>query len=126
MTAVTTCPCGLGEPYETCCGAFHSGLKSAPTAEALMRSRFAAFVVGDEAYLLATWHPTTRPKRVDFDPDQRWTGLEILERTGGGLLQNTGTVEFRAHYRWREQREVLHENSRFVREDGRWLYVSPS
>ncbi|WP_184688627.1 YchJ family protein [Saccharothrix tamanrassetensis] len=108
-----------------CCGAFHSGLKTAPTAETLMRSRFSAFAVRDEAYLLGTWHPTTRPEQLDFDLDQQWTGLEILDRTAGGLLQNTGTVEFRAHYRWRGQRDVLHENSSFVREDGRWLYVGP-
>ncbi len=119
------CPCGLGAAYEACCGAFHSGPKTAPTAEALMRSRFTAFAVADEAYLLATWHPTTRPKRIDFDSGQQWVRLEILGHTGGGLLQNTGTVEFRAHYRWRGQRDVLHENSRFVREGGRWLYVEP-
>ncbi|GAA1342631.1 YchJ family protein [Saccharothrix algeriensis] len=123
MTAA--CPCGLGEPYERCCGALHSGLRTAPTAESLMRSRFAAFAVSDEDYLLATWHRSTRPPRVGFDPDQRWTRLEVVDRTGGGLLETTGTVEFRAHYRWRGRRDRLHENSRFVREDGRWLYVGP-
>ncbi|MEU6151674.1 YchJ family metal-binding protein [Actinosynnema sp. NPDC047251] len=120
-----TCPCGLGEPYETCCGALHSGLKTAPTAEALMRSRYAAFAVADEPYLLSTWHPTTRPGELDLDPDQKWLRLEVLARTGGGLLHTTGTVEFRAIYRWQGRREELHENSRFVRDDGRWLYLEP-
>ncbi|RKT55967.1 YchJ family protein [Saccharothrix australiensis] len=122
---MTACPCGSGEPYETCCGVFHSGARVAPTAEAVMRSRYAAYALSDEAYLLTTWHPATRPRRVDFDPDHRWVRLEVLDRTGGGLLQTTGTVEFRAHYRWRGRRDVLHENSLFQREDGRWLYVEP-
>ena len=121
----TTCPCGLGEPYETCCGAFHSGLRTAPTAETLMRSRFAAFAVRDEDYLLATWHPTTRPRFIDFDPDQKWTHLEIHGRTDGTPFHTTGTVQFTAHYRYRGEPQELHENSRFVREDNRWLYVEP-
>jgi SEC-C motif domain protein len=90
-----------------------------------MRSRFTAFAMTDEPYLLATWHPTTRPPHVDLDPDLRWTTLEIVGRTGGSLLETTGTVEFRAHYRWQGQRDHLHENSRFLREDGRWFYLQP-
>ncbi|GAA3462928.1 YchJ family protein [Saccharothrix longispora] len=121
----TPCPCGLGDPYEHCCGPFHEGRKKPPTAEALMRSRYSAFAVGDEDYLLATWHPTTRPASLELDPEQRWNRLEVLGRTGGTLFQTTGTVEFRAHCRVRGGRDVLHENSRFVREDGVWLYVSP-
>ena len=121
----TACPCGLGDPYEHCCGPFHEGRRKPPTAEALMRSRYSAFAVGDEDYLLATWHPTTRPASLELDPEQRWNRLEVLDRTGGTLFQTTGTVEFRAHCRVRGARDVLHENSRFVREDGVWLYVSP-
>ncbi len=118
-----TCPCGLGEPYALCCGRFHDGTQHAPTAELLMRSRFSAFAVGDTAYLLRTWHPDTRPPRLGLDPDQEWTRLEILGRTGGGLLQNEGTVEFRAHYRHLGQTDSMRENSRFRREGGRWLYL---
>ena len=83
-----------------------------------MRSRYSAFAVGDEDYLLATWHPSTRPASLDLDPEQRWTHLEVLSHTGGTPFQTTGTVEFRAHYRWQGHRDELHENSRFVREDG--------
>jgi SEC-C motif-containing protein len=90
-----------------------------------MRSRYAAFAVGDEAYLLQTWHPSTRPRRLSLDSDDHWTGLEVLGGSGGGLLERTGTVEFRAHLSHRGQADVLHENSRFVREDGRWSYVGP-
>ncbi|WP_406634028.1 YchJ family protein [Amycolatopsis sp. WGS_07] len=117
------CPCGLPEPYSACCGRFHRGDQHAPTAERLMRSRYCAFAVGEAGYLLDTWHPDTRPKRLRLDPAQEWTRLEILGSTGGSLLQNDGTVEFRAHYRYQGHDEAQHENSRFVREDGRWYYV---
>jgi SEC-C motif-containing protein len=90
-----------------------------------MRSRFSAFAVQDETYLLRTWHATTRPASVEFDPAVRWTGLEILGKTGGGLLHKVGTVEFRAHYRARGRSESMRENSSFVREDGQWLYAGP-
>ncbi|MBY8864638.1 MULTISPECIES: YchJ family protein [Streptomyces] len=114
-----SCPCGLPEPYEKCCGRFHSGAAEAPTAEALMRSRYCAFVRGDAAYLLRTWHPRTRPARLDLDPGMRWTGLEILGTTGGTAFHTTGTVTFRASYRG----GALQEHSRFERVDGAWVYV---
>jgi SEC-C motif-containing protein len=84
-----------------------------------MRSRYSAFAVGDPAYLLATWHPSTRPRTLALDPDVRWIGLVVLATTGGTMLAAEGTVEFRAHHRSGSQ----HERSRFVREAGRWFYV---
>jgi SEC-C motif-containing protein len=84
-----------------------------------MRSRYAAFVVRDEAYLLRTWHPRTRPSNVDFDPGMRWTGLEILDTRDGSAFHTTGTVTFRASFRG----GALHERSRFERVDGAWVYV---
>ena len=87
-----------------------------------MRSRYSAFAVGDDAYLMQTWHPRTRPARVGLDPAVRWTQLEIVAAAGGPFDQD-GVVEFRAHYRSGETRGQLHERSRFVREGGRWLYV---
>ncbi|MEU7720002.1 YchJ family protein [Streptomyces tibetensis] len=114
-----SCPCGLPEAYEVCCGRFHSGAAAAPTAEALMRSRYCAFVKGDAAYLLRTWHPRTRPGTLELDPGMRWTGLEILGASGGSAFHTTGTVEFRASYRGGS----LHERSRFERVDGAWVYV---
>jgi SEC-C motif-containing protein len=117
------CPCGLAESYADCCGRFHGGGLTAPTAELLMRSRFSAFAVGDTAYLLRTWHPDTRPRQLRLDPGQEWTRLEILGRTGGGLLHAEGTVEFRAHYLHRGREGFLEENSRFRREDGHWVYL---
>ncbi|MFJ4245390.1 YchJ family protein [Streptomyces iakyrus] len=114
-----SCPCGLPQAYEACCGRFHSGAAAAPTAEALMRSRYCAFVQGDAGYLLRTWHPRTRPGTLELDPRMRWTGLEILGTSGGSAFHSAGTVEFRASYRGGS----LHERSSFERVDGAWVYV---
>lgn len=84
-----------------------------------MRSRYSAFTKRDEAYLLRTWHPRTRPARVEFDPGMKWTGLEILDTGEGSAFHSTGTVTFRASYRGGS----LHERSRFERVDGAWVYV---
>jgi SEC-C motif-containing protein len=118
------CPCGGLLPFDECCGRVHAGRAAAATAEALMRSRYSAFSVGDAAYLSASWHSSTRPSKLTLDPGLRWERLEIVTTTGGGLLHNDGTVEFRAHYRADGgARGVLHEVSRFVREDGKWTYL---
>jgi SEC-C motif-containing protein len=88
-----------------------------------MRSRFSAFAVHDEAYLLRSWHPSTRPPGIDFDPAVRWVRLEILGSTDGSSFHSAGTVEFRAHCTERGQAGQLHENSRFVRHDNAWVYL---
>ncbi|MCQ9133471.1 YchJ family protein [Streptomyces hilarionis] len=115
------CPCGLPASYEGCCGRYHAGgdAVTAPTAEALMRSRYSAFVRGDVPYLLRTWHPRTRPERLEPDPGMRWTGLEILGTSEGTAFHTSGVVEFRASYRG----GALHERSRFERVGGAWVYV---
>jgi SEC-C motif-containing protein len=117
------CPCGTGLPLAECCGRLHDGSVTAATAEQLMRSRYSAFALGDTVYLLTTWHPTTRPRTLDLDHDVRWTGLDVLATTGGSLLSGEGTVEFRAHYVRGGGAGFQHENSRFVREGGRWRYL---
>ncbi|MEZ0064839.1 SEC-C motif-containing protein [Streptacidiphilus sp. MAP12-20] len=122
-TPPATCPCGSPRPYADCCGPLHAGTAQAGTAEQLMRSRFAAFATHDEAYLLRSWAPETRPARVEFDPALRWERLEILGSTEGGPFHAEGTVEFRAHYREGRTPGTLHENSRFRREAGAWVYV---
>lgn len=118
------CPCGTAQPYEACCGRFHRGA-AAPGAELLMRSRYSAFAVGDEVYLLATWHPSTRPDTLRLDPSQQWTGLKVVRTEAGGIFDSTGVVEFEAHYRVGRRDSVLRETSRFLREAGRWFYVGP-
>jgi SEC-C motif-containing protein len=88
-----------------------------------MRSRYSAFVVRDEAYLLKSWHSSARPARVDFDPGLRWTGLEIVGTTDGGVFHSEGTVEFVAGYVDRGTPGSMRENSLFQRENGAWVYV---
>ena len=87
-----------------------------------MRSRYSAFVLGRADYLLATWHPKTRPATLDLDPAARWLGLEV--RACGASGARHGQVEFVARYREHGRAVRLHERSRFTRErDGRWYYV---
>ncbi|MDX2159153.1 MAG: YchJ family metal-binding protein [Hyphomicrobiaceae bacterium] len=117
------CPCRKKSEtlsYEECCGPLHAGTMAASTAEALMRSRYAAFAMKDAAYLLATWHPSTRPARIDFTPGQEWLLLRIVAASTVG---DKATVEFIARSRVGNATGALHEVSRFVREGGRWLYV---
>lgn len=116
------CPCGSGRAYETCCGRFHAGA-AAPDAQSLMRSRYSAFVLGLEDYLLATWHPATRPAALELDasPRPQWRGLAVKAHA----LQDPAhaTVEFIARYKLNGRAFRLHETSRFERVEGRWLYV---
>lgn len=111
-----SCPCDTGKSYDACCGRFHAGRK-APTAVALMRSRYSAFVLKLDDYLLATWHPTTRPAELITD-GTRWLGLTIVETVDGKAWDQQGIVEFVARF----ERGELRERSRFVFEE-RWLYV---
>ena len=86
-----------------------------------MRSRYSAFVLGLADYLLATWHPDTRPASIDFPPDLRWLGLEI--RASAQSHADHATVEFVARSKRAGRAMRLHEVSRFVRVEGRWLYL---
>ncbi|MBA2962792.1 MULTISPECIES: YchJ family metal-binding protein [Ramlibacter] len=121
-----SCPCGRtdarGRPlaFDQCCGPILAG-RPAPDAQALMRSRYTAFTRGDDAYLAATWHPSTRPAEVRSGDGTRWLGLELREHR---LLDaDHAEVEFVARWRVAGRGGRLHERSRFVREDGRWFYV---
>ena len=113
------CPCGSGLAYLRCCQPWHEG-SPAPTAEALMRSRYSAYVLHLNDYLLATWHPSTRPTDLD-DASTRWLGLDVKRHQQTG--PDTAIVEFVARFRAVGRGHRLHETSRFVREDGRWYYV---
>lgn len=116
------CHCGAGDSLDSCCGPYITGEALPETAEHLMRSRYSAFVEQDQDYLLASWHPATRPSRVRFDPDQRWLGLSIRGTAAGGPDDDNGTVEFVARYKIAGKGYRLHETSRFARLDGRWVY----
>jgi len=124
------CPCGRldarGKPLALarCCGRYLSGGEDAPDAVSLMRSRYTAYVLGDEAYLLASWHPGTRPVEVKSEPGVKWLGLEVRDHRV--VDANHAEVEFVARCRpstGSGQAVRLHERSRFVREEGRWYYV---
>ncbi|MEP7296392.1 MAG: YchJ family metal-binding protein [Burkholderiales bacterium] len=115
------CPCGSTQRYDACCGRYHSGQK-APDAQALMRSRYSAFVLDLPDYLLATWHASTRPAHLaPNESGLKWLGLEV--RRHAVLDADHATVEFVARSRLAGRAQRLHEISRFVREDGRWFYV---
>jgi len=121
--SATRCPCLSGLPYDTCCGRLHAGAAIAQTAEQLMRSRFSAFAVGDPDYLLATWHPSTRPAALELVDGRRWYRLDILATHEGGPFDMQGVVEFEAFYRAPTGAGSQHEISRFGRDGGRWLYL---
>ena len=122
MTAAQPCPCGSGDPYDACCGPIHAGA-AATTAVALMRSRFSAFALGHASYLLASWHPSTRPAELAVDHDVIWRRLQVVDVVRGGPGDADGVVEFRASYRGPDGAGLLHERSRFTRDGGRWVYL---
>lgn len=124
VAPASPCPCGRGASFSACCQPLLAGTL-APTPERLMRSRYTAFVVGDGAYLLATWHPGTRPDTLDPDPDTEWAGLEIIDVADGEPGAKRGTVEFAASYRLAgsSMLHVQRERSRFVWQSERWWYL---
>ncbi|MEE4298414.1 MAG: YchJ family metal-binding protein [Pseudomonadales bacterium] len=115
------CPCGGGR-FGSCCGPILAGA-AALTAEALMRSRYTAFTLGDARHLRRTWHPDTCPAELAPDPRRRWLGLRIRATAAGAPDDDLGTVEFVARYKVDGRGHRLHELSEFVRQDGRWVYL---
>jgi SEC-C motif domain protein len=125
--AVLMCPCGAGRPLDDCCGAIIAGA-AAPTAEALMRSRYTAFVVGNIDHIAATHaqagpDPFDRAHAASIVAEVEWRGLEILAVSAGGAEDETGRVAFKARFRRLGQELVHHEAARFVKEQGRWVYL---
>ena len=127
--SVGLCPCGSGRRFADCCGVYLSGgsqAHGAPTPEALMRSRYSAYACGDDAYVLATWAPETRPSRL-FEPGEarpKWMKLNVLGHSTAADGQS-GEVHFRAVARTAHGALKMEEHSHFRRdEEGHWLYVS--
>ncbi|KFC73011.1 hypothetical protein FG94_01689 [Massilia sp. LC238] len=143
MSKTTTpgaCPCG-GPSLGACCGPFIAGEALPPTAEALMRSRYTAYTLKNEPYLLATWHPTTRPAEPIIDDKEpiRWLGLEVKSalrlrqrKVNSPDDPDSDTVEFVARFKVGGRAHRLHEVSRFLREadsetgEKRWYYLDGS
>lgn len=128
--SVVDCPCGRRDaagqalPYAQCCGRYVDDVDGAPApdAEALMRSRYTAFVRERADYLRATWQTSKRPSRLSFDAGVKWLGLEVRDHKV--IDDDHAEVEFVARLREPSGRAVrLHERSRFVREEGRWYYI---
>lgn len=117
------CPCGSGGTLSACCGPYLRGAARAPTAEALMRSRYTAFVLADLDHLFRTWHPRTRPDDLMIDPRVVWTGLEVQAVVDGGPDDETGEVTFLATCDTGGLQQQIHERSSFARRGGRWVYV---
>ncbi len=115
------CPCGRGQPYSMCCARYHAGA-IAPDAESLMRSRYTAYVLHLETYLLDTWHASTRPTALDLADNVgiKWTGLRV---EGAALEGNSAWVLFTARYKVNGKAEKMSEKSRFVKEAGCWFYL---
>lgn len=119
------CPCNSKQPYALCCGRYHKGKIHASTAEALMRSRFSAYVLKHIQYIYRTWDVDTRPPLnvLREDNSQVFTSLEIISTK---TEDNTATVEFIANYKINDSDDIQQhkENSYFVKRQGRWLYVN--
>ncbi len=109
-----------------CCGRFIEQCQLPPDALHLMRSRYTAFVLENEAYLLRTWQADFRPSSLAFEAGAKWLGLEIKDLTQTGMREGyeTAEVEFVARARVAGKANRLHERSRFVCEEGQWLYVA--
>lgn len=129
----TPCPCESGKAYSACCEQYHLGLSNhlglnkqtfAHTAEALMRSRYSAFVFSLEDYLLQTWHPDTRPISLNLSDDvaTKWLGLQIKRTENTG--ENSAIVEFIARYKIGGKAERLHEVSQFQKIKQQWYYLA--
>ncbi|MDY3127933.1 MAG: YchJ family metal-binding protein [Corynebacterium sp.] len=130
LSAESRCPCGTGLNFGLCCQKYHLGTP-APTALTLMRSRFSAFVTGDEEYLLRSWDPQTRPASLNLaaDTDIKFYRLDIIDTDRGGALDDTGMVEFEAFYKGtvtgsQRERSVF----RKIKHDGKshWVYTAPT
>ena len=123
-TDTANCLCGSSLTYQQCCALLHSGQTDALTAEALMRSRFTAYAMHNGDFLLKTWDDSTRPTEVDFSKDTgEWTRLEISMLKKGTAKDHKGVVEFKAYFSVEGEQRVMNEISRFVKKQGRWLYL---
>jgi SEC-C motif-containing protein len=106
--------------YADCCEALHKG-QTAVSAEALMRSRFSAFALQLNDYLLSSWHSSTRPDQLELETSTHWKRLEIISASNN---TQQGSVHFKAYYQEQEQWHLLEETSKFVFENNHWFYHS--
>ena len=128
---MSLCACGSEKNYSECCEVFIKGTKKAPTAVALMRSRYTAFAVRELDYIYNTHHESTR-KDLDMDSikswalNSEWLGLEIRETSKGTEKDTEGQVEFKCIFNFNGAEQVHHELSTFTKENGQWFFVDGS
>lgn len=121
------CPCGSGKEFSACCEPYVKGIEAAPTAEALMRSRYSAYVKEEIQYLKDT---LTKAQQSDFSnedtrkwaKESKWLGLEIQKTEEGGPDDSRGLVEFEAHFETNGEKQTHHETAVFEKEGKNWLY----
>lgn len=121
------CPCGSRKAYTECCGKYLEGTEKPQTAEQLMRSRYTAHVVGNIDYIVNTVHPETRKNHDssairDWALNTDWEKLELISREMGGIPHNSGTVEFKAHFKQGGKSVAHHELSTFRKHEGEWYF----
>jgi len=123
MNKSKVCPCGSNKTYVDCCCRYLTGSETPATAETLMRSRYSAYTLLRDDYLLHTWHPSTRPAQLGLADDaaKKWLGLQVQRYEQKDA--DHAIVEFVARYKIGGRAHRLHEVSRFVREDVRWFYL---
>lgn len=122
------CPCETGEEYSSCCGIYHNDITQVKTAEQLMRSRYTAFVKANGDYLMLSHHSSTRPVHQKYDimswaMSVKWLKLEVEEVIAGDEKDTEGEVVFSAYYMERFKNRCLKEHSKFVKENGHWVYL---
>lgn len=123
------CPCNIDVKYNDCCKKAHQNIGSVSSAEALMRSRYSAFVLVNIEYLQKSHHSKTRPSKKEKRDIEKWTKsvkwlkLEVLNTTKGTATDAIGTVEFKAFFMENGTINTIHENSKFSIENNQWVYV---
>ena len=120
LTSQRQCYCGSELPFLQCCQPLHNGSVQADSPERLMRSRYSAFVLALADYLLATWHPRTRPATLDLSDNPQWIKLQVVSASQSST---TGKVHFRAFYREQGEVGLMEEHSEFVNHEGAWYYL---
>jgi SEC-C motif-containing protein len=123
-----TCACGSQLETEKCCEPYVLGTDFAPTAEALMRSRYVSYTMGKVEYISTTHDPDKRDE-VDLKAAEQWAehaewqGLDIIETEAGGAADDEGVVEFAARFGMQGKDQKHHERSRFKKIEGKWYYI---
>ncbi|MFK5914389.1 MAG: YchJ family metal-binding protein [Woeseiaceae bacterium] len=115
MLETSPCLCGASNIFNVCCGKFILNHGATDSAEQLMRSRYSAYILKDQNYLLKTWHESTRPSSLDLDNDStQWKKLKIISAS-------KDIVQFVAYFIANNDYFALSETSHFIK-DTQWFY----